>query len=134
MPEAFGRTDAPALELLFEACERFNVNPARDTRPRELASWRYYPGNRLEDLPASVVIVTSGGVKLTHFVGGVRQDPETEERLRTIFNAYVIDPKTRALVPAPLPTDHGLPETAVTGLVVSSAHRHQPGYLRRPRA
>jgi hypothetical protein len=133
MPEAHGRKDAAAIDLLFDACEKFNVNPSAQIRPRELASWRYYPAQALEDVPAAVVLVTAGGTKLKYFEADALKDPDTEERLRAIFRAWSIDPKTKERVPAPLPPDQTLPAEAVIGQVVAQAHRHQGGYLRRPR-
>lgn len=133
MPEASGRRDAAALALLFDACERFNVNPGMQVRPRELAAWRYYPGDVLEDVPPAVVIVTAGGVKLKYFEGDVVKDADTEERLRAVFRSFVTDPKTKERLPGPLPGDLSLPAEAVLGQPASTAHRHPLGYLRRGR-
>lgn len=131
MPEASGRRDDASFELLIAACEVFNIDPRIDTRPRELAAWRFYPGNRVEGVDASVVLVTAGGLKVRYPIAG---DAETEERLRNTFGAYTIDPKTKERVPAELPADLTLPASAVTGQVVERAHRHSGGYLRRARA
>lgn len=133
MPESSGRRDAAALALLFDACERFNVNPGMQVRPRELAGWRYYPADRVEGVPAAVVIVTAGGLKLKYFDGDVVKDADTEERLRATFRAFTIDPKTKERVPGPLPADLSLPAEAVLGQPASTAHRHPHGYLRRAR-
>lgn len=133
MPEAHGRRDGVALALLFDACERFNINPSATVRPRELASWRYYPADVLEQRPAAVVVVTAGGLKLKYFAGDVEQDPDTEERLRAIFRAWKVDPVTKQEVTVPLPTDLSLPAECVLGLTTATAHRHPQGYLRRGR-
>lgn len=128
MPEATGRRDDNSFTLLLEACEAFNVDPRIATRPRELAAWRYYPGDRVDGIAPSVVLVTAGGLKLRYPVAG---DVETEERLRAIFGAYAVDPITKERKPAPLPGDLTLPAAAVTGQPQTQAHRHPGGYLRR---
>lgn len=133
MPEATGRRDDAALALLFDACERFNVNPSLSLRPRELAGWRYYPADVVDQVVAAVVLVTAGGLKLKYFEGNAQQDAETEERLRATFRAYTLDPKTKERVPAPLPADLSLPSEAVLGVSATTAHRHPLGYLRRGR-
>lgn len=134
MPEATGRAvTAEATHLLLEACDKYGVHPGADQRPRELLSWKYYPANVLEDVRASVVLVTAGGVKVRHIEGGA-VDVETEERLRQIFRAFKIDPVTKNVVPAPLPTDQTLPGSAVTGLPTTERHRHPGGYLHRERS
>lgn len=128
MPESTGRRDDNSFTLLLEACEAFNVDPRIATRPRELAAWRYYPGDRVDGVEPSVVLVTAGGLKLRYPVAG---DAETEERLRAVFGAFAIDPVTKERKPAPLPRDLTLPAAAVTGQPQTQAHRHQGGYLRR---
>jgi len=133
MPEANGRTDRAATDLLLDACDRWGVHPGVDQRPRELLSWKFYPAQPIEGIPAAVVIVTAGGTKLKHFADARMVDAETDETLRRIFRAYEIDPRTKETRPAPLPLDQTLPETAVTGLVTSTAHQHRGGYLRRAR-
>jgi hypothetical protein len=134
MPEANGRTDAAATDLLLEACDKFGVHPGADQRPRELLSWRYYPAQPLEDVPAAVVLVTAGGVKLKHFAGNAAVDLETEERLRAIFKSFAVDKVTKQMVPQPLPADLTLPGEAVTGHPNTTRHRHEGGYLRRAQA
>lgn len=131
MPEAGGRTDAASIDLLMDACERFGVNPEADARPRELASWRFYPGDRLEGRPAAVVIVTQGGLKLKHWADPNQpMDQDTEDKLRTIFRAFTISP-TKEVIPTALPSSLVLPVEAVTGQVLAKGHVHRGGYLRR---
>jgi hypothetical protein len=130
-PDANGRKDAQAVDLLLEACDLFGVNPDPDVRPVELLSWRYYPADRRTDTPAKVVIVTAGGQKL-----GIWEDPDvpleadTEETLRNIFGAFDVDPVTKAKVPGQLPPDLTLPRTAVTGISDRTDHVYKGGYLR----
>lgn len=132
MPEANGRTDREATDLLLEACDRWGVHPGVDQRPRELLSWRFYPADPIEGIAAAVVLVTAGGTKLKHFADGAI-DADTDETLRRIFRAFEIDPRTKEARPAALPADQTLPEVAVTGVVTATTHQHRGGYLRRAR-
>lgn len=126
-----GRTDAAAVDLLMDACERFGVNPEVDARPQELAAWRFYPGDRLEGRPDAVVIVTHGGVKLKHFADPNHpMDPDTEDKLRAIFKAFTIN-AMKEVIPTALPVSLVLPSAAVTGQVEQKGHVHRGGYLRR---
>lgn len=132
--EANGRTDRYAIALLIEACTIYGVNPSADIRPKELMSWRFYPG---EDDPTkgvqpdAVVFVTTGGVKIKHFDDpDVPMDPETEDRLRRIFGLFKQDPKSKEITALPLPDDRTLPATAVTGGVTSTEHQYVGGYLK----
>lgn len=128
--EARGNTSKVALDLLLDACELFGVNPERDQRPVELLSWRYREESQVEQVPASVTLVTAGGLKVVHYADpAYPMDPDTTERLRNVFNAWKKD-KDGTKVPLPLPTDLTLPETAVTGLVQAEGHVYRQGYLR----
>jgi hypothetical protein len=127
-----GLTEASdrAIQLLLEACEKFGVNPTMEQRPRELASWNFYPASQVDGVPAAVVIVTKGGVKLKHYADpSYPMDRDTQETLVRIFRAFVKDPVTKELVEGPLPTDLALPFTAVTGTVQAETHRYRRGYL-----
>lgn len=128
--EVSGNQSKQAVDLLLDACELFGVNPEQDQRPVELLSWRYRAANRVEQIPASVTLVTAGGQKLVHYADpSYPMDPDTIERLRNVFNAYRKD-KDGTRIPLPLPTDLTLPEGAVTGLVASDDHVYRRGYLR----
>jgi hypothetical protein len=117
--------------LLLDACDRFGVVPTKEVRPKELLAWNYY-GERVQDgVPASVVIVTAGGVKLRHYEDpDYPMEPETEERLAIIFNAYRIDKDTGKPIRMPLPTDLALPLAAVTGIPTRQDHVYRRGYLK----
>lgn len=134
VPMNSGQTEASphAKQLLLEACERFGISPAAEERPRELLAWNYYPARPLEDVPAAVVLVTAGGVKLKHFADpAYPMDPETEETLRRWLKAWARDAKDpQIIVPAELPDDLTLPHPAVTGLSEDRSHRYARGYLR----
>lgn len=129
--EAGKRTDAKSRDLLLEACDIYGINPEVFARPRELAAWRYYAGDRRDGRPDAVVLVTQGGVKIKHFADRTHPvDPETEERLRNLFGAWKIDPVTKLQVPGPMPDDLTLPAEAVTGMVTTDRHVYRRGYLR----
>lgn len=133
VPEAGQRRDANSVALLMETCERFNVDPRAKKQPVELLAWRFIPGNPLSHppIPDSVSIVTAGGVKLRHYEDpAFPMDPDTEERLAKIFNAYHADPKTKDVTRLPLPDNLALPVSAVTGEVVQQQHIMPGGYLR----
>lgn len=124
--------------LLLDACERFGVDPCIETRPQELASWNYYKADRLAGTPASVVIVTKGGVKLRHYddpdyiapgATAPAMDQDTEERLANIFQAFERDAQ-KNIVRKALPADLALPAMAVTGLSTKTEHRFRRGYLK----
>lgn len=128
--EASGSKSPMALAMLLDACERFGVNPEQDHRPMELLSWKFRPANPVEQIPASVTLVTAGGVKLVHYAeASYPMDPDTEDRLRNVFNCWRKD-KDGTKVPTPLPEDLTLPEGAVTGLVATDDHVYRQGYLR----
>lgn len=130
VPESNGRTDEASRELLFEACERFGVNPDSKCRPKELLGWRFYPGDPTDDVPDSVVFVTAGGLKVRHWADpDYPMDQDTEELLRNTFQAFVINEK-KERIPAPLPDSLILPEVSVTGMPNSKRHIYQGGYLR----
>jgi len=122
---------SPAMkELLLDACERFNVDPTLERVPRELLKWRYEPANRLTRVPAAVVIVTSGGVKLKHYEDpDYPMDQDTEETLARIFGAFAKD-ADKNVVRTPLPEDLALPIQAVTGIPQTADHVFRRGYLR----
>lgn len=139
VPEANGRTEARATSLLLDACEKFGVNPGADCRPLELKAWRFYPGDRLEGIPDAVSLVTAGGVKIRHFADpnymapGCLEpaiDQDTEDRLRRLFGAVHVDPKTKDVTPAAFPTDLTLPASAVDGRVRGTDHTYRGGYLK----
>lgn len=131
IPEAGKRTDDRSIDILLDACDRYGVNPEKTARPRELAAWRYYPGEPLDGIPDSIVLVTQGGLKIKHFSDPTYpMDPETEERLRNLFRAFKVDPVTKQPMAAPLPDELTLPAEAVTGLVTSDRHVYRRGYLR----
>jgi hypothetical protein len=132
MPEALGLRSDTSLNLLLDACKRFNVDPRMDTRPRELDAWRFYPGSRKDGRLDAVSLVTAGGLKLTMFSDG-SLDADTEERLRALFRAFRTNPVTKQIESTPLPEDQGLPEAAVIGAITATSHRHAGGYLRRAR-
>jgi hypothetical protein len=130
VPESRGVSSRDALDLLLDACELYGVNPEQFHVPTELMSWSYQPANRVERTPASVTLVTAGGQKLRHYADpSFPMEPETEERLRNIFGAWRKD-KDGTRIPAQLPDDLTLPETAVTGIPVSTDHVYQRGYVR----
>lgn len=129
--------------LLLDACERFGIDPTihdqEGDSPQELASWKWYPGQPAKRVPASVVVVTSGGVKLRHyerpdFMAALctefAMDQDTEERLARIFNAFKRDPKTKEIMRLPLPEDLALPVHAITGVSGTTEHIYRRGYLR----
>ena len=128
--EADGNRSPAPLNLLLDACELFGINPEADHRPVELMAWRYRSANPVEQLPASVTLITAGGVKLVHYADpAFPMDPDTQERLRNVFNAWKKD-KDGTRTALPLPTDLTLPEGAVTGLVQAEGHVYRQGYLR----
>lgn len=132
VPEATGNKSDKAIDLLLAACERFGVHPAVQRRPRELAAWHYYPGSRVDGLPDAVVIITNGGVKLKTFADpDYPMDPDTDEKLHQVFNAFKLDKDSKLQTPIDLPKNLTLPDTAVTGQVTSQRHRYVGGYLRR---
>jgi hypothetical protein len=135
VPASNGRNDEAAIRLLLEACEKYGVDPTRKQRPKELAAWAFYPANEEDDVPIpdSVVIVTFGGVKIRHFADPdyvarfateKAMDPETEERLRHVFNAFRTETygayggsRVERTVPVPLPADLTLSDHHRTGVV-----------------
>lgn len=128
--------------LLLDACNVFGVNPdmttpiyqGRGRGPfRELLNWKFYPGNEAAGIPDSVVVVTIGGVKIRYYTDpDFPMDPDTENRLRHVFHAWKMNPKTNEVEPIPLPDDLTLPRSAVTSQVDPNAgHRYASGYLRR---
>ncbi len=132
MPESTGNNTDKAKELLLDVCEKYGVHPGVERRPRELASWRFYPGDRVEGIPDAVVIVTAGGTKLKHYADpNYPVDPETDEKLHQLFGAFNIDKVTKLATPGPLPKNLTLPDNAVTGQVTTQRHRYVGGYLRR---
>ncbi len=115
------------------------MNPTSTCRPPELKAWTFYPGDDVDGRPDAVVLVTFGGVKVRHYADpdflafGCTEpamDSDTEERLRRIFNAFKVDPKTKEVSPAPLPADLTLPATHVDGRVRSTDHQYRGGYLK----
>lgn len=130
-PENHGNTSREALELLDEVCALFGVDPDVDARPRQLLAWTYYRAMPLDGVPAAVVIVTGGGKKLKVFEDpDYQMDPDTEERLAGIFNAYEMDPVSKNMVRKDLPDDLTLPLIHVTGVSTHAEHRYQGGYLK----
>lgn len=128
--EATGNRSEEARDLLLDACERYGINPVQDQRPVELSAWKYRPANAVEQVPASVTLVTAGGLKIVHYEDDAYPaDPETEERLRNVFGAWRKD-KDGTRVALPLPTDMTLPQGAVTGLAMTDDHVYRRGYLR----
>lgn len=117
-----GNKDQVAINGLLEACDKYGIHPGQDQRPKELLSWKWEPGNRIDGTPPAVSLVTAGGTKIKHFLQPGVTDEETEERLRTIF---------AVVAGGGLPADLTLPDAAVTGLVTQTRHRFQSGYLRR---
>jgi hypothetical protein len=119
VPREFeARTGAP---LLMRACERFGVNPDREVHPQELEAWRFIPADPIEQRPASVRFVTSGGIRI-RFYEDDTIDAATEERLRVEFHAYRIDEKKQR-ISLPLPSNLTLPRPLVTGISESTAHK-----------
>lgn len=131
LKETNGRADKAAIELLMRACELFGIDPHQDARPKELAEWKFYAGNRLDGIPDAIVLVTMGGVKIKWYADeDYPIDQETEERLAQKLNAFRVDGGTKGLVRVPLPDDLTLPRAAVTGLTDAQDHRYKGGYLR----
>lgn len=139
VPEADKRNDPAATRLLLEACEKFGVNPTADCRPPELKGWRFYPGDSVDGIPDAVSLVTAGGLKIRHFADPTYHAPgclepamdlDTEDRLRRLFGAFTVDPKTKDVSPAPFPPDLTLPASAVDGRVRSTDHVYRGGYLK----
>lgn len=131
LKETNGRTDKAAVALLMRACELFGIDPHQDARPRELAEWKFYPGDRLDGIPDAIVLITMGGVKIKWFADeDYPIDQETEERLAQKLNAFRVDGATKGLVRVDLPDDLTLPRAAVTGLTDAQDHRFKGGYLR----
>lgn len=139
VPMDNGKTECPpgAKELLLEACERFGVDPTVERQPSELGSWNFYKGDRRLGVPASVVLVTAGGVKLRHYADPdyvapnctePAMDQDTEDTLARLFGAYRKDAQ-KNLVRMPLPEDLALPGPAVTGFPTQEDHRYRRGYL-----
>lgn len=119
VPEATGRTSKDALELLLDVCERFGVNPDAAQVPAELAAWRWYPGDHRKRVPASVVIVTAGGVKLRGWADpDYPLDEDTADALRRHLKLFRTNPKTKEVEPLPIPAEPILPDLAVTGMPV----------------
>lgn len=132
VPEAAGTNHEKAISLLLNACEKYGVHPGLDRRPRELQAWKFHAGSRVDGVPDAVVIVTAGGQKLKEFADpNYPMDPNTDEKLHQIFNAYKVDKVTKLPVPVDLPKNLTLPDAAVTGIVTSIKHRYVGGYLRR---
>jgi hypothetical protein len=123
------KTDGTPLPAQLEAlCRRFGINPDPDAG--ELASFRLVEATR--EQPATVIVVTAGGLKITATGPDADQfDEGTEQRLRQIFRCYRTDPKTKETVVLPLPEDLTLPAPLRTGVSGSAAHRYEGGYLRR---
>lgn len=133
VPEASHNMQPHAISLLFEACDKFGISPYADQDPVELLAWRFYPGSDQprKVTPDAVVLVTAGGLKIKHWDDpDWPMDPDTEERLRRIFQAFHIDPVTKRAVPDPLPDDLRLPVQHVTGEITSTEHQYPGGYLR----
>ena len=53
--------------LLVRACEKFGVNPDRMIHRQELASWKFYPSDAIEERPAAVRFVTKGGIRIKFY-------------------------------------------------------------------
>lgn len=119
---------SPLPDQLEALCRRFGINPDPDAG--ELAAFRLIDATR--DQPATVVVVTAGGLKINAAGEAADQfDADTEQRLRPIFRCYRTDPKTKETIVLPLPDDLTLPAPLRTGIVGSTAHRYEGGYLRR---
>ncbi len=131
VPEVNGCQATHAITLLLECCERFGIEPFANQFPKELLSWRFYPGSDMPGRisPDAVVVVTAGGLKIKHYDDGTL-DGDTEERLRAVFHAFEIDPVTKRMIPLPLPDDLHLPRTVLTCEVASSEHVYDGGYLQ----
>ena len=140
--EANQRKDDNAISLLIDACQRFGVDPdgtlpeyrptlKPDVRTRELAAWRFYPGDPNAGEPDSVVIVTAGGVKLRHYADPDHPvDEATDAALARIFQAFRRQ-KDGTIERIPLPDDLTLPLVAVTGVPNQGGdYRYQAGYLK----
>ena len=134
VPEAAGNRSENAILLFLDACDRFGINPSRHARPIEVLAWRFYGGGApgtAGAVPDAVSLVTAGGLKLRIYEDPeFPMDPDTEDRLRRVFNSWVQDPATRELKPAPLPQDMALPVAAITGEIPSRDHQYPGGYLR----
>lgn len=118
-----GSTDKAGVELLMDACDIFNINPSKSARPRELAAWRYFAGqdDGVDIFPASVVLVTFGGLKIKMWAegeGDARFDEATLQRLSMTFGGGA------------LPDDLALPVGAIDGQVRDSGHVYKGGYLK----
>jgi hypothetical protein len=113
--------------LLAEACYVFGLNPDPTVKPIELAAFRCDPGdpNGVNPTPASVVLVTGGGLKIRYPI-----DEDTENRLRIVYNAYKVNTKTGEREVLPLPPDLALPREHVDGVVRTADHQYRTGYLR----
>lgn len=119
---------SPLPEQLEALCRRFGINP--DPEAGEILAFRLTDATR--DQPATVVVVTAGGLKLTATGEAAdRFDEGTEQRLRQVFRCYRTDPKTKETIVLPLPEDLTLPAPLRTGISGSTAHRYEGGYLRR---
>lgn len=159
-PPATAAADAPARQLvpqangtvetldhqkalLLEACERYDVDPTIHDQegdgPQELGSWQFYKADQVNRIPASVVLVTRGGVKVRYYAdqgymadncSEPGMDLDTEDRLARLFGAFTKDPKTKEVKRLPLPEDLALPPQAKTGISGSSEHTYRKGYLR----
>jgi hypothetical protein len=136
-----GQTEATGAmrELLLDACDRFGVDPTEESNPRELINWKYYHEDVRNRVPASVVLVTAGGVKVRHYADPdylapgcteLAMDQDTEEILARIFGAFTKDPQTKEIRRTALPKDLALPPQAVTGLSQAKDHQYRRGYLR----
>jgi len=128
--------------LLLDACNVYGINPdtslpiwaGRGLGPfRELLAWKFYPGQESAGIPDSVALVTVGGVKIRyHADPDYPMDPDMETRLRLVFHAFKMDPKTNEVMPLPLPEDLTLPRSAVSSQGNPNAgHQYRGGYLRR---
>jgi len=133
VPEATGRTNATALQLLLDVCERFGVNPDQNVVPQELLAWRFYGPDTRKRIPASVVIVTGGGVKLRGWADpDYPLDEDTEANVRRILHLFRTNPKTKEVEPLPIPADVTLPDLAVTGATIPDDQKPK-GPARRQR-
>lgn len=117
--------------LLAEACYVFGINPDPTLKPRELAAYRYSPGepNAATPIPASVTIVTAGGLKVRYPI-----DEDSESRLRMVYNCFKVDARTGERQVLPLPPDLTLPRSNVDGVVRNTEHQYRTGVLRESEA